>query len=591
MAVYFEYRSTFGEFCLVDLIHRQQRLHLPQYYMPEPIYVIGHKNPDADAICAAISYAWLKRSLTGDEYVAARCGNSNARIDAILRRFEENLPQFLGDVTPRVRDIMVRDPHTVTAHNTCAEALEIIDRVDVRVLPVVDPKEHLKGTVSIFQLGEYFVPKPRKPSEMRHVHTSIDDIVRSLKAEVLNLENGAELEDLYVRVGAMDIRSFGKFTNEAGNAANQHIIIVGDRWDIQQKSIQAGVRLLVITGGLAADDDILEMAKERRVSLVVSPYDSATTSWIIRSASRVERLVERDHHTFSAEEKLSVARRRIANQYAILYMVTDESGKLIGVFSNGDLLKPPRTRLILVDHNELSQAVTGADRVVIEEIIDHHRLGNPPSQQPIRFINEPVGSTCTIIADLCQRFDQTPTPSIAGILLGGIISDTLHLQSPTTTDRDKEAVEWLTEIAGIESKELAEMIFSSGSVILSSTPEEVIRADMKIYEEGDVRYSVSQVEELGFGNFEEHAEDLLEALETVRSGESLFFSTLLVTDIHSQNSLLVYAGEDEMLEQISYPKSERAGVFDLPGIVSRKKQLIPYLTTLLRNLGIDSDAR
>ncbi len=555
--------------------------------MDKPKYVIGHKNPDADAICSAIAYAAYKRAKGDTRCVAARCGNTNARIDTILNRFQQPLPQFIGDVTPRVQDIMVRKPYTVCPHNTCAEALELIDLHDVRVLPVVDSNKLLEGTLSIFQLGEYFVPKPKAPREMRHVRTTVKDIIRSLKATVLNCTNEETVEDLYVRIGAMDIRSFGKFANEEPTLAGQSIIIVGDRWDIQQKSIQARVRLLIITGGLAVDEEVLETAKERGVSLIVSPYDSATTSWIVRSATRIEGLVNRKYVAFSAEEKLSVVKRRIASNFANAYMVTDDTGRLLGVFSNGDLIKPVHTELILVDHNELTQAVTGADQVTITEIIDHHRLGNPPTQQPILFVNEPVGSTCTIIAGLYQREHLEVSPSIAGILMSGIIADTLNLQSPTSTPKDAMILGWLEKTADIKAGELARIIFSSGSVILNSKPEAVIRSDLKVYDEGEVRYSVSQIEELGLSNFYENTEALLDALEAVREKENCLFSALLVTDINTQNSLLAVRGDAEFVSQINYPAVDAGRVFDMPGVVSRKKQLIPYLTSLLRNIGIE----
>lgn len=556
--------------------------------MEQPTYVIGHKNPDADAICSAIAYTAYKQARGDHRCAAARCGNSNARIDAILEKFQTPLPVFLGDVTPRVQDIMVRSPYHVHLHSTCAEALETIDQHDIRVLPVLSDEQRLEGTISIFQLGEYFIPKPKSPRAMRHVYTSISDICRCLQAIERHIVQPNRLEDLYVRVGAMDIRSFGKFANEEPTLASQSIIVVGDRWDIQQKSIQAKVRLLVITGGLGVDEEIIEQARERDVSLIVSPYDSATTSWIIRSATRVESLLNRKFAHFPAEEKLSVVRRKIATAFSPAYMVIDDEQRLLGLFTNGDLLKPIQTRLILVDHNELSQAVTGADQVNIIEIIDHHRLGNPPTQQPILFVNEPVGSTCSIIAGLFRRDGLSPTPPIAGILMSGIISDTLHLQSPTSTPRDKELLEWLSGLAGLSSPDLASLIFSSGSVILAQTPEAVIRSDLKIYEEGPIRYSVSQIEELGFANFHDHSASLLSALHKVQSAENLFFSALLVTDINTQNSLLAVVGDPELIAQINYAVVEKDRVYDLPGIVSRKKQLVPYLTSLLKSIGIES---
>ncbi|MCB1121525.1 MAG: DHH family phosphoesterase, partial [Verrucomicrobiae bacterium] len=219
--------------------------------------------------------------------------------------------------------------------------------------------------------------------------------------------------------------------------------------------------------------------------------------------------------------------------------------------------------------------------VKILEIIDHHRLGNTPTTQPILFINEPVGSTCTIVADQFQRYGLTPTPEIAGIMMAGIISDTLHLNSPTSTPKDKDLLDWLSGIAGVKSEELSRIIFNAGSVILSHKPEEVITTDQKIYTEGELRFSVSQVEELGMENFWNHKDNLLAALNDFREKEELYMASLLVTDINTQNSLLLVAGELEFIERVSYPIVDSNCIFDMPGIVSRKKQLIPYLTGLL----------
>jgi manganese-dependent inorganic pyrophosphatase len=555
----------------------------------QPVYIFGHKNPDADAICSAIAYQALKHAMGESQYMAVRCGNTNARIDAILSRFNIPLPAFIGDVTPRLEHIMKRAVHCVSTQSTCAEALEIIDRYDIRALPVVDDDNRLEGILSFFQLGEFFIPKPKAPREMRHVVTSVGSIIKALNAEVLNAVEPDRIQDLYVRVGAMDIRSFGKFHIDESVPADQSVIVVGDRWDIQERSLQLKVRLLVITGNLSVDEEVIARAKERGVSLVVSPYDSASTSFIIRTANRINGLVQKAASDFAIDDTVRSVKRRIANIAAPIYCVIDNNKVLQGVFSKSDLLRPSKTQIVLVDHNELSQAVTGADEVNILEIIDHHRLGNCTTDQPILFVNRPLGSTCTIVADLFRAQKIEPEPAIAGVMMAGIISDTLHLNSPTSTTVDADILKWLAPIAGIESAELAELIFSSGSIIISQEPNEVIQSDCKIYDDGDVRYSVSQVEELGFDNFWQQLNPLRNALEAYRDNNDLLFSLLFVTDINSQDSLLVYSGIKELAQQISFPASHAEFIFELKGIVSRKKQLIPYISTLLKTSGGSSD--
>lgn len=550
-----------------------------------PIYVIGHKNPDADAICSAVAYAAYKHALGEKHYVAARCGNTNPRIDAIIEHFQLPMPVFLGDVTPRIEATMSRKLYTVTPQSTCAEALELIDKHDVRALPVTDTAGRLLGMISFFQLGEFFVPKPRSSKDMRRVKTNIDSIVRSLNAEAIHQVNSQKVQELYVRVGAMHLKSFDSYRKETDMPAEQSIIVVGDRRDIQELCIQKKVRLLVITGGLAVDPEIIQQAKENDVCLIISPYDSASTSWIIRTATHIDSLYEQHAKCFSAEDSIQSVKSRIALLNDPLYMVTNESNELLGVFSKSDILRPSKTRIALVDHNELSQAVNGAGKVQITEILDHHKLGNFPTQQPILFINRPVGSTCSIVADLFRKSGLSPSRAIAGAMMSGIISDTLHLNSPTTTPLEGELLEWLAPIAGIESAALAELIFSSGSVILNNSPEEVIRSDCKEYLESGLRYSVSQIEELGFDNFNAYSDALNEALEAHRKSEGLSLSFLLITDVNSQDSLLIASGEQLVLDQINYPQRGKNNVYFLSGIVSRKKQLMPYISSLMKDSG------
>jgi manganese-dependent inorganic pyrophosphatase len=549
-----------------------------------PTYIIGHKNPDADAICSAIAYASLKDAKGETGYIPARCGNSNARIDTILARFHQPLPVYLSDVTPRVRDVMVRDVVSVCQSATCAEALELIDQHDVRILPVVTDDHRVIGSVSIFQLGSFFVPHMREPREMRKVFSSLTHISRALKARTVHVENADAPEELFVRVGAMDVKSFGKVSSGEGVPMEKTIIIVGDRRDIQLRSIELGVRALVVTGNLPVEDEIVQAAKRGGVSLIVSPLDSATTAWVIRSATTLERLVDRKFSSLSADIRLSDLRKKLATSTIAAYMVVNDEGKLLGILTKTDVLKPVKTRLVLVDHNEMSQAVSGADQVSIAEIIDHHRLGSLNTQQPILFINEPVGSTCTIIADLFRREGLVPSPDIAGIMMSGIISDTLHLNSPTTTEKDGVILSWLSKIASVNSRELANEIFSSGSVILANSPDKVIRSDFKIYEEDGVRFAVSQIEELGFGNFWPHSRDLAKALQQLRDEENLLFACVLITDINTQNSLLLVKGATEFIERISYPSVQKDEIFEMSGVVSRKKQLIPYIGSILKEM-------
>lgn len=552
-----------------------------------PIYVVGHRNPDADAICSAIAYAAYKTQRGEPGYVAARCGNTNARIDTILARFHQPLPLYLSDVSPRVRDLMVADVISVPETATCAEALELIDRHDIRLLPVISPRRGIVGTVSLAALGSNFIPRAHEPRLMRQVKTSLANITRALRARALHLAGERKLEELYVRLGTMDIRSFWSISEREKIPANQSLIIVGDRRDVQQRSIELGIRALIITSNLEVEPEIVALAQAKDVSLIISPYDSATTSWVVRTAATLDRVIERKFTTVSADTRSSEVRKRFTTSSPHALLVTDDEGALQGLLTKSDLLKPVRTRLVLVDHNELTQAVPGADEVTITEIIDHHRLGALNTPQPILFLNEPVGSTCTIVADLFRREGLTPAPAIAGIMMAGLISDTLMLKGPTTTPKDGAILAWLAPLAGVDAAQLADEIFSSGSVILANPPAKVVRSDFKVYEEEGVRFAVSQVEELGFGNFWQHAKPIADALQELRADERLAFACLLVTDINTQNSLMLVKADEGLIRRISYAHVEQDEIFDLPGIVSRKKQLIPYLGSVLREMAAD----
>jgi len=554
---------------------------------PGPTYVVGHRNPDADAICSAIAYAAFKEARGEPGYIAARCGNSNARIDTILRRFNQPLPLHLTDVSPRVRDLMKSDLLSLREDSTCAEALEIFDQHDIRVIPVISAQRVPLGTVSLSTLGGVFIPRLSEPRQLRIVNTSLADITRTLRGRALHLVDDARIEELFVRLGTMDISSFWSISIRDNIPAAQSVIIVGDRRDVQKRAIEIGVRAIIVTGNYEIDAEVVALARAGGTSLIVSPYDSATTSWIVRTASTIGRVIDPNFATVAADARISDVRRRFSANSPHALLVTGDDGTLQGILTKTDILRQPQTRLVLVDHNEMSQAVPGADQVVIAEIIDHHRLGAINTAQPILFLNEPVGSTCTIVADLFRREGLQPTPDIAGIMMGGLISDTLHLNGPTTTRKDAIILAWLAEIAGINSKQLAEEIFNSGSVILANPPDKTVRSDYKIYEEESVRFSVSQVEELGFRNFWLHSAEIAGALQDLRDEERLAFAALLVTDINTQNSLLLVKGDAEFIKRVGYAHVEKGEIFDLPGIVSRKKQLIPYLTTLLKEMAAD----
>ena len=542
------------------------------------VLVIGHRNPDTDAICSAIGYAEFKRRTGLPGAVAARCGDTNDRIDFVLRTFGVAAPRFVADVSPKVRDVMERNVVSVPPTATVADALSLMDERDIRALPVLNDDRTCLGIVSLFKMSRFFFPAANHPYHSRRVLASVRGLSRSLSAKMLCAFDPDREEDLLLMIGAMSVEQFNERLPRY--AREKLIVVVGDRWDIQNLAIRERVRVVVVTGGLEIEKKTVEAAQRNEVTLILSPHDTATTATLCRTAITVDHMVHENFLTFGEDEPLAEVQAAASASQFHAFPVLDAQRRTVGILTKSDFLKKVERQLILVDHNELSQAVQGAERVEILEVIDHHRIGALMTQQPILFRNEPVGSTSTIVADGFFRYGvELPAP-IAGLLLAGLVSDTLNLTSPTSTPRDAEILARLEKISGVDAREFTEKLFASGSVLTSKPAAQAITADCKEYEEAGQRFSVAQIEEIGFDQFWKRKADVRAALEGYRADKGYFFSALLVTDVVLQTSLLLVAGAEAFLREIDYPKLE-PGLHKLDGIVSRKKQLLPYLTHCL----------
>lgn len=382
-------------------------------------------------------------------------------------------------------------------------------------------------------------------------------------------------------IGAMNLESFAERLHNYERS--KLIVVVGNRVDIQDLAIREKVRCVIVTGGLPVSQAMVDYAKKQEVTLLISPHDTATTAMLCRAAISVKHMIHEEFTTLREDELLASAERTAAASNFQAFPVVGANNRTVGVLSKSDFLKKVNRRLILVDHNELSQAVQGADQVEILEIIDHHRIGSIKTRQPILFVNEPVGSTSTIVADSFFRYGVELPQKIAGLLLAGLVSDTLNLTSPTTTERDKEILSRLEKISGVSARGFTDKLFASGSVLISKPAPKAIKSDCKEYKELGRVFSVAQIEEIGFDQFWKRKEEVLRALEDYRRDHNYFFSALLVTDVVEQSSLLLLAGAPDLREEIGYPEIE-AGIYELAGVVSRKKQLLPYLTHCLEKM-------
>jgi manganese-dependent inorganic pyrophosphatase len=550
------------------------------------ILVIGHRNPDTDAICSAIGYAEFKRRTGMPEAVAARCGDTNDRIDFVLNTFGVPAPRFVADVSPKVSDVMQRQVISVPAEATAAEALGLMDERDIRVLPVLDTGHRCRGLLSLFKLSKFLFPAANRLVDSRRVLSSLSNLTRTLHGELIVAHGPDEEQDLTLMIGAMSLESFAA---RLDNYQREKLaVVVGDRWDIQNLAIREGVRVVIVTGGLKVEAKTIEAAQRKQVSLISSPHDTATTAALCRAAVAVRHVLNEEFLCFREHAPLAAVRDEAASSGYQIFPVLDAQGQTVGILSKTDFLKTVTRKLILVDHNELSQAVQGADEVEIIEIIDHHRIGALTTHQPILFRNEPVGSTSTIVADsFFRQAVELPSP-IAGLLLAGVVSDTLNLTSPTTTPRDAEVLKKLEELAGVNARQYTEKLFASGSLLTLKSAPQAITTDCKEYAEAGVKFSVAQIEEIGFDQFWKRKAELLEALEKYRERRRHLFSVLLVTDVTTQNSLLAIVGDTTFISQIDYPRRE-PGIFELRDVVSRKKQLLPYLTHCLRQFAPAKD--
>ncbi|MBI3881171.1 MAG: putative manganese-dependent inorganic diphosphatase [Verrucomicrobia bacterium] len=546
------------------------------------MFVIGHRNPDTDSICSAIGYADFKRRTGMTAAVAARCGDTNDRVDFVLKTFGVEPPRFISDVSPKVRDVMASHIVSVLPDTPVAEALAIMDQNNIRVLPVIGADRRCEGLVSVFKMTMYYLPAPNRLFDSRRVLASINGLARTLAARLVHTVNPEREDELILMIGGMAFDSFKTRLEKYPRA--KLLVIVGDRRDIQELAIAEKVRLLVVTGGLQPDADVVAAAARNGVSVLLSPHDSATTAMLCRAAITVRHMMhEKQFLTFGPDEPLRKI-QPIATESAFLaFPVVNESGEVLGILSKTDFLKKVERQLILVDHNELSQAVQGADEVEIIEIIDHHRIGALTTHQPILFRNEPVGSTSTIVADCFLRYGVQLTKPIAGLLLAGLISDTLNLTSPTTTQRDATILQILQNIAGVDAADFTDKLFSSGSVLVTRPAAQAIGADCKEYTERGHKFSVAQIEEIGFEQFQKRKEQVVAALADFRESKGCYFSALLVSDVATQDSLLLVAGAKEFLAAIDYPEVE-PGIYQLKGVVSRKKQLLPYLAHCLQKV-------
>ena len=541
-------------------------------------YVIGHKNPDTDSVCSAIAYARL-RALQGLANVEpARAGDLNRQTEFVLDTLQVPRPKLLLDVYPRVRDVIRDEIVTIAGDAPLSEALELFHAHNIRLLPVIDDGRRPLGLLVLKKVSEKFLV-PSREAEIRRVTTSPDSIRQCLKATAVHLVDEQKVEDLDLYVGAMATATFRD--KVAPLDARRIVLITGDRESIQRVGVESGVRVLVVTGSLPIADDIIETGRKNGVTILSTPFDTATGTWLTRLSTPVSCLIGKDFPCVGLADRLDDLRLKLLHSSDPGAVVLDNEGRVAAVATKSTLLTPSPIKLVLVDHNELSQAVPGADKVEISEVVDHHRLGNFHTDQPIRFINQPLGSTCTVVAGLYRQAGITPDAATAGLMLSGLLSDTVILRSPTTTVLDRDFAAWLAELSGLDPQEYGRRLFASGSALRSyPSLRHLLLADFKEYQAGTRAFGVGQVEVVSFHEFHAMKEDLAAELAKLKEERNLDTAGLLVTDIVQETSLLLALGGKEFPYVVGYPQLEE-NLYELKGVLSRKKQLVPHLLRVL----------
>ena len=545
--------------------------------MEKTVYVIGHKNPDTDSVVAAAAYAELKRALGMAEARAARAGAVNPQTEYIFERFGVELPEFVPDLVPKVEYWLSGQADTVLDTTPLWEALAAMGEGDSKSLPIVNSAGRY---VSMLHYGAFArnILTKINPHKKAVIPTSVAHLVKTVKAQPLVTFDEGEFFKARLVVAALETESFRRhiLSEPAGNK----VVLVGDREDVQRIAIEAGVRALIATSGTMVSKELRELAERKRVSVLVSPYDTSSTSLLVIYSTPVGTMGDEGIAPVLRRDWIKTARKALAGSPSRSVPVLDDEGAVAGLFTEGDLIREPNVEVIMVDHNEFSQAVEGIENYRVLEVIDHHRLGSFTTKYPITFINRVVGSTSTIVAGMYREQRVPLRKQVASILLCGILSDTLVLRSATTTEADRETAEYLANVSDLEIEALGKNIMGSASEVASRPAGEIIRLDLKEYESAGRRLSVSQVEVSDTAEIMERRAEILSGLASLRREGGYYLSAIMVTDITELTSLLLIDADKEFLSLVGYPKAE-AGVFVLKDVLSRKKQLMPALFELV----------
>ena len=540
--------------------------------------VIGHRNPDTDSICSAVCYANLKRAVTGEEYIPARAGHVNGETRFVLDYFGMEEPALVEDVRTQVRDIEIRKTKGVADNISLKRAWNIMQENNVVTIPAVREDGTLEGLITVGDITKTYM-NIYDSSILSKANTQYSNIIETLEADLV-----IGTADAYFSQGKVLIAAANPDLMEFYIEPHD-LVILGNRYESQLCAIEMGADCIIVCEGAGVSMTIKKIAQERGCTIIATTYDTYTAARLINQSMPISYFMTREHLiTFESDDYIDEIRDVMANKRHRDFPILDKDGRYLGMISRRNLLGAKGKRVVLVDHNEKNQAVAGIENAEIMEIIDHHRLGTIQTMSPVFFRNQPLGCTATIIYQMYQEAGVKVEPKIAGLLCSAIVSDTLLFRSPTCTPMDEMAARALAGIAGIEIEKYAMEMFGAGSNLKGKSDEEIFYQDFKRFTSGKIAIGVGQITSLNGDELESIRPRVIHYMENARQENSLDLVFFMLTNILTESTDLICEGNGalQLAEKAFHTEPDESGeqtepLVRLPGVVSRKKQLIPAL--------------
>ncbi len=534
-----------------------------------PVLVFGHRNPDNDSVCSAVAYAHLKNVTDLDNvYVPARLGAVPRETAWVFERFGLEVPEEVSHVRTRVRDVMTTDVVTVAPDANMIEAGRLMREHGVRALPVLGEAGVL-GLVNQQILAELYVSETELVG-FADDPVCVGQLAVALDGEIVAGEAGQELRGS-VLIGAMEPETMAGYIREGDT------LVVGDRVRTQPMALEAGAACLVVTGGFRPSDEVVRLAVERGSTVIVTPHHTYAAARRISLSRTAAQVMDASVLLFSPDALLSEAAEDLLASPQREAVVVDDEGAILGILTRTNVARGLRRRVVLVDHNELAQSAPGVDEAQVIEVVDHHRIGDVQTSSPALFLNLPVGSTATVVAERYRELGVEPSRAVAGILLSAVLTDTVLLKSPTTTSVDREVAARLASLAGVDVLEFGMEMFRARSEGQHFSPDATLRSDLKDYRIRDDVVAIGQVETVdAAGLLEQHGGPLMTAMERLLADRGYTLVVLLVTDVVREGSEVLAVGRTRLVER-GLGVDLTGGSAWLPGVLSRKKQVAAAL--------------